>query len=115
MFIFDRDKASIIARDTQAAFTTFDKALLSSAQLMSSILTGKEGTDLPEGKSQQILLAVHESAGDLLNGRDKMVRAARILRHIQRYSNQAETDFGCPGPGPWSNFSPGPASLAAVA
>ncbi|WP_070156572.1 hypothetical protein [Sphingobium phenoxybenzoativorans] len=115
MFKFDRGKASRIARDTQTAFTTLDRALLSSAQLMCSIIVGKEGADLPESQCQTILLAVHESAGDLLSGRAKMISATRLMNRIQKRSNQAETDFGCPGPGPWSISKTRPAMLAAVA
>lgn len=115
MLIFDPRKARDVARDTKTMFATLDTALLSSAQLMLSVLKGKEGAGLPEPQSQRLLLAVHESAGDVLAGRGKMVAATRLLTQIQKRSNQAETDFGCPGPGPWSQSATAPVLLAAVA
>lgn len=115
MLIFETRRARDVARDTKAMFATLDTALLNSAQLMLSVLKGKDGAFLPEQQSQKLLLAVHESAGDVLAGREKMVSATRLLAQLQKRSNQAETDFGCPGPGPWSQSATVPASLAVVA
>jgi hypothetical protein len=114
MHIFDQRKARDVAHDAKALFTTLDTALLSSAQLMMSVLKGKEGAGLPERQSQRLLLAVHESTGNMLAGREKMVLATRLLTQIQKRSNQAETDFGCPGPGPWSQSAATPVTLAAA-
>jgi hypothetical protein len=101
MLQFDRNKAAAVARETQNAFISFDAAYLSALQLATSVLEAKHGSNLPERDGQRLMQTVHDSAGNLLAGRAGMVAATAILQRVQSRSNQAETDFGCPGAGPW--------------
>lgn len=113
MFNFDKRNATHIAQNMRASFSAFDETLLTSSELMSSLLRGKKSADLPEVLNQKILVAIHQSAADVLSGREKAIQAARLLTRIHKASHQAETDFGCPGPGPWSKSRS--ATLAVVA
>ena len=101
MLQFDRNKAAAVARETQNTFLSFDSAYLSALQLATSVLEVKRGSNLPERDGQRLMQAMHESAGNLLAGRAGMVAATALLQRVQSRSNQAETDFGCPGAGPW--------------
>lgn len=101
MLAFDRNKAAAVARNTQDAFASFDTAYLSTLQLAASFLEAKQGSALTERDGQRLMQTVHDSAGNLLAGRAGMVAATALLRRFQSQSNQAETDFGCPGLGPW--------------
>ena len=101
MLQFDRNKAAALARETQHSFMSFDAAYLQALQLATSVLEAKNGSNLPESDGQRLMQTVHDSAGKLLAGRAGMVEATALLRRFQARSNQAETDFGCPGNGPW--------------
>jgi hypothetical protein len=101
MLSFDRNKAATVAKNTKNSFASFDAAYLSTLQLAASFLEAKEASNMPELDGQRLLQSVHNSAGNLLAGRADMVAATAMLRRFQRRSNQAEIDFGCPGPGPW--------------
>jgi hypothetical protein len=115
MLAFETNKAATVARDTQTAFSTFDEAFRAAISLASSFLDVAQGSRLPARESQKLLQTVHESAGDLLAGRAKMVRATSILTGFQQDSNLAETSFGCPGPGPWVATGAEAPALVAVA
>lgn len=101
MLQFDWNKAAAVARETQHSFASFDAAYLQTLQLATSVLEAKQGSNLPERDGQRLMQTVHDSAGSLLAGRAGMVAATAILQRFQSRSNHAETDFGCPGAGPW--------------
>jgi hypothetical protein len=101
MLQIDRNKAAAVARETQKTFMSFDTAYLSALQLATSVVEARSDSNLPERDGQRLMQAMHESAGNLLAGRAGMVAATAILQRVQSRSNQAETDFGCPGAGPW--------------
>ena len=109
MLQFDRNKAAAVARETQHSFMSFDAAYLQALQLATLVLEAKNGSNLPEGDGQRLMQTVHDSAGKLLAGRAVMVEATALLRRFQSASNQAETDFGCPGNGPWDLVAQGAA------
>ncbi|MCC4252486.1 hypothetical protein LL251_08635 [Sphingobium naphthae] len=113
MLAFEPNKAAVVAHDTQTAFSQYDDAYRSALRLASSFLDVAEKSNLSAREQQKLMQVVHDSAGDLLAGRSKMVTATAILTQFHHNSNLAETSFGCPGPGPWMDNDK--AALQAVA
>lgn len=113
MINVNKNKAATVAAKVQDAFSTYDIAYRSALLLLTSFLDMNEGSKMAARESQKVMQALHHSAGDLLTGRAGMVSAVAVLTNLQKRSNQAETDFGCPGAGPW--LAELPAKLAVAA
>lgn len=100
MLHFDHTKAVDVVTDTQAALASCDSAIRSVATLTLSFLDATGGSNLPASQCQRALQAMHDSTGQMLNGRATMVQVVTMLTAFQRGSNLSETNFGCPGPVP---------------
>lgn len=100
MLRFDHDKARHVALNTRAALDNYDNALRAIANLTVSVIDAASETDLPASDRQRLMETMHSSAAEALHGRAEVVSMVSMLSSLQRRSNQAETDFGCPGPVP---------------
>lgn len=100
MLNFEHSKAVDVVTDTRAALASCDTAIRSVASLTLSFLDATGGSNMPAQHCQRALQAMHDSTGQMLNGRATMVEVVALLTAFQRGSNLAETDFGCPGPVP---------------
>jgi flagellin-like hook-associated protein FlgL len=115
MLEFEMNKAAAVADDAQTAFATYDQAFASALQLATSFVAVQKHSSMTARESQKLMQTVHKSAGDLLEGRAGMVAAVAQLTAFVKRSNLSETDFGCPGPGPWGIEHDTPVKLSAVA
>lgn len=111
MLTFDRKDAQELATNTQAAFSAMDDAMRMQARMTISFLDTTVGSGMSERDRQKVLMSVHESQRSALDCRSNLVSATVMMTSLVRKSNQAETDFGCGGTGPWSSPFVG-ASLA---
>jgi hypothetical protein len=100
MFHFDQSKAQNVAEDTRTALESYDNAIRSLATLTVSVITAASDSNLSAQDRQDLMEAMHTRAGEALNGRAGMVSVVSMLATLQRRSNHAETNFGCPGPVP---------------
>lgn len=120
MLNFRPGAGAVVAADTKNAVAAVDDALLNSARLIASFIEATQGSNLPVGESQKLLVSMTSGLQSVLNGRADMVAAIRQLTEIKGRSNFAPLDYGCPGG--WSASSNGvaftaeavPAAAAAV-
>lgn len=102
MFKFDRHEAHKLASDTQAAFTAVDDAMRMQARITISFLDTTAASGMTERERQRVLESVHGSQKHAIDCRSDLVAATIMMTSYLQKSNQAETDFGCGGSGPWS-------------
>ena len=100
MLHFDQRKMQDVAEDTRTALDSYDNAIKSLANLTMSVIDAASSSNLPAQDRQRLMEAMHIRAGEALNGRAGMVSVVSMLSALQRRSNHAETNFGCPGPLP---------------
>lgn len=97
MLNFRPGAGPVVATDTRNAVAAVDDALLNSARLIASIIEATQGSDLPVGESQKLLVSMSSGLQAVLNGRGDMVAAIRQMTDIKGRSNFAPVDLGCPG------------------
>lgn len=100
MLHFDAEKSHDVARNTRAALENYDNAIRSLASLTVSVIDAAATAELAASERQRLMEAMHCSTGEALSGRAGMVSMVSMLAALQRRSDQAETNFGCPGPVP---------------
>ncbi|HEX8653648.1 MAG TPA: hypothetical protein VF693_00285 [Allosphingosinicella sp.] len=96
MLNFRPGAGPVVAADTKNAVAAVDDALLNSARLIASIIEATQGSNLPVGESQKLLVSMSSGLQAVLNGRGDMVAAIRQMTDIKGRSNFAPLDFGCP-------------------
>lgn len=101
MFKFDRMEAQELASSTQAAFVAMDDAVRMQARMTISFLDATSASGMTERERQRVLKSVHDSQGRAIESRSGLVAATMAMAAYVHRSNQAETDFGCGGTGPW--------------
>jgi hypothetical protein len=111
MLNFRPGAGAVVATDTKNAVAAVDDALLNSARLIASVIEATQGSNLPVGESQRLLVSMTSGLQSVLNGRADMVTAIRQLTDIKGRSNFAPLDLGCPGGPPSARFDE--ATLAA--
>jgi hypothetical protein len=96
MLKFRPGAGTVVAADTQNAVAAVDDALLNSARLIASIIEATQGSNLPVGESQKLLVSMTSGLQSVLDGRGNMVAAIRQMTVIKGRSNFAPLDVGCP-------------------
>jgi hypothetical protein len=104
MFRFDCAEAQELAVNTQGAFLAMDDAMRMQARMTISILDTTAASGMTERQRQRVLATVHGSQKHALDCRSELVAATVLMSSYVKKSNQAETDFGCGGSGPWSEM-----------
>jgi hypothetical protein len=97
MLKFREGAGPVVAADTKNAVAAVDDALLNSARLLASVIEATQGSNLPVGESQKLLVSMTSGLQSVLHGRSNMVDAIRQMTDIKDRSNFAPLDFGCPG------------------
>jgi hypothetical protein len=101
MLKFDKGDAQELASITQAAFSAVDDAMRMQARLTISFLDTTAASGTTERDRQRVLKSVHEGQKLALDCRSSLVSTTVMMTSLVKRSNQAETDFGCGGTGPW--------------
>ena len=96
MLKFRPGAGPVVAADTKNAVAAVDDALLNSARLIASIIEATQGSNLPAGESQKLLVEMTSGLQSVLDGRGNMVAAIRRMTVIKGRSNFAPLDAGCP-------------------
>lgn len=102
MLKFDRAEAQELALNTQGAFLAMDDAMRMQARMTIAFLDTTAASGMTERDRQRVLKSVVESQKHALDCRSDLVAATVLMSTYVKKSNQAETDFGCGGTGPWS-------------
>ncbi|MEA3040562.1 MAG: hypothetical protein QOC65_51 [Sphingomonadales bacterium] len=102
MLNFRPGAGPVVAADTKNAVAAVDDALLNSARLFASIIEATQGSTLPVGESQKLLVSMTSGLQAVLDGRGSMVDAIRQMTAIKGRSNFAPLDLGCPDGWPTS-------------
>lgn len=97
MHTIDTAAGRVVADDTQASVEAIDQAVMSLANLCSSIVEVSRASRLPIGTAQTALANTGEGLAKLIASRDDMSRATFELVQIQKGSNLQTVSFGCPG------------------
>ncbi|HEY0013723.1 MAG TPA: hypothetical protein VGB79_12830 [Allosphingosinicella sp.] len=97
MLNFRPGAGPVVAADTKNAVAAVDDALLNSARLIASVIEATQGSNLPVGESQRLLVEMTSGLQCVLDGRGNMVAAIRRMTDIKGRSNFAPMDYGCPG------------------
>lgn len=100
MLNFRPGAGAVVAADTRNAVAAVDDALLNSARLIASVIEATQGSNLPVGESQKLLVSITSGLQSVLDGRGDMVAAIRQMIDLKGRSNFAPMDFGCPGGAP---------------
>jgi hypothetical protein len=96
MLYFRPGAMPVVATDTKNAVAAVDDALLNSARLIASVIEATQGSNLPVGESQRLLVEMTSGLQCVLDGRGNMVAAIRRMTAIKGQSNFAPLDAGCP-------------------
>jgi hypothetical protein len=96
MLVFRPGAGPVVVADTRNAVAAVDDALLNSARLIASVIEATQGSNLPVGQSQKLLVSMASGLQNVIDGRGDMVAAIRQMTVIKGRSNFAPVDQGCP-------------------
>lgn len=96
MFKLTEAAVQVVAADSRTAVAEFDDTYITSLRLAANAAEGLRDANVPAGQTQRLFRSLTESLDRIVEGRGSLVSAIGQLRVLQKRSNQAETDAGCP-------------------
>lgn len=96
MFKLTEAAVQVVAADSRSAVAEFDDTYITSLRLAANAAEGLRDANVPAGQTQRLFRSLTESLDKIVEGRGSLVSAIGQLQVLQKHSNQAETDVGCP-------------------
>lgn len=96
MFKLTEAAVQVVAADSRSAVAEFDDTYITSLRLAANAAEGLRDANVPAGQTQRLFRSLTESLDKIVEGRGSLVSAIGQLQILQKHSNQAEVDGGCP-------------------
>jgi hypothetical protein len=96
MHKFEANIGNLVASDTQGTLKAFDTAILSELKLCTTLVEAMQESPIPIASSQKLLNSMSTGLSHMVAGRKEMASTVQQLTILQRDSNLAVYDFGCP-------------------
>lgn len=96
MFHLQQSIVLALAAETRSAVTATDRAIHAGSQLLTSLVEGAAGSELPISATQRLFAQAHAHSGKLVEGRQGLCDLITSMTAVKNNSDQREVALGCP-------------------